>query len=210
MRIIKWLLVIFLLNITACTLQQHEQTINTNSAAANDNMQLGLAYLQQGDRVLAKQKLLLALQQDKNSAQVQDAMAYFLEVMGNTHQAEIYYLRALQLAAHSGAALNNYGVFLCRIGKYEESEKQFLAATQDPNYLNTAKAYENAGLCAEEIPDFHNAMQFLLLAIKQDPKIAQAWFELAQISYEKGDKQLANQYMANYMSLIDKLNDDNG
>ncbi len=201
MTIIKWLLFIFLLNVTACTLQQNEQIINTNSAAANDNMQLGLAYLQQGNRVRAKQKLLLALQQDHNSAQIQDAMAYFLEVTGDTHQAEVYYLRALQLTPHSGVALNNYGVFLCRIGKYTESENQFLAATQDPNYLNTAKAYENAGLCAEEIPDFNNATQFLLLAVKQDPKIAQVWFELAQISYEKGDKQLADQYMTTYLKL---------
>lgn len=202
MKRIKWLWFICLLELTACNLQQNDPTIKTNSVAANDNMQLGLAYLEQGDRVRAKHKLLLALQQDKNSVQVQDAMAYFLEEMGDEQQAEIYYLRAVQLAPNSGVALNNYGVFLCRIGKYAESEKQLLAATHDSNYLNTAKAYENAGLCAQEIPDLINAKQLLLLAVKQDPSLAQAWFELAQISDEQGNKQLADRYMANYEILM--------
>jgi type IV pilus assembly protein PilF len=202
MQIIKGLLLIIVfLELTACNLQQNDHIIKTNSAAAKDNMQLGMAYLQQGDRVRAKHKLLLALQQDKNSAQVQDAMAYFLEITGELQQAEIYYQRALQLAPKSGVELNNYGVFLCHLGKYAESENQFLAAVQDPNYLNTAKAYENAGLCAQQIPDVDKATKFFLLAVKQDPNLAMAWFELAQINYKEGHEEIAEQYMANYWRL---------
>ncbi len=201
MNIIKCLLFIFLLELTACNLQQNNQIIKTNSAAANDNMQLGLAYLQQGDRVRAKHKLLLALQQDNNSAQVQDAMAYYCEIIGNTQQAEIFYLRALKLAPKSGIELNNYGVFLCHLNRYAESEKQFLAAAQDQNYLNTAKAYENAGLCTQEIPDFNKATQFYLLAVKQDPSLAIAWLELARINYAESHMEIADQYMANYWRL---------
>ena len=129
MQIIKGLLlIIVLLEITACNLQQNDQITKTNPLAAKDNMQLGMAYLQQGIVFRAKYKLLLALQQDKNSAQVQDAMAYFLEVSGELQRADVYYQRAIQLAPKSGIELNNYGVFLCHLGKYAESENQFLAA----------------------------------------------------------------------------------
>lgn len=198
--ILKIVLIIFLLQITACNLQK----INTkNPIAADDNMQLGLAYLQQGDRARAKHKLLLAMQQDKNSAQVQDAMAYFLEVTGETKQAESRYLIAIQLAPHSGAEHNNYGAFLCRIGKYSESEQQFLAAIHDPDYLNTAKAYENAGLCALKIPDNKTAEGFFMQAVNHDPSLSFAWYQLAQISYDAGDQQLAQQYMANYLRLTE-------
>ena len=77
----------------------------------------------------------------------------------------------------------------------------FLLPQQDPNYLNTAKAYENAGLCAQQIPDIDKATKFFMLAVKQDPNLATAWFELAQINYAEGHDQLAEQYMANYWRL---------
>lgn len=202
MKIIRVLLcIIGLVSLTACNVQQPSQ-LNNNSLAAIDNMQLGLAYLEQGDRTRAKYKLLLALQQDPNSARIQDAMAYFLEMTGNITQAEFYYQRAIQIAPASGAEHNNYGVFLCHQGEFEKSEQQFLAAVTDPNYLNTAKAYENAGLCAQQIPDLKKAELFYTQAIKQDPQLAMAWYELAQISFDKGDKQQAQQDIENYMKLV--------
>lgn len=199
--IIKLFGITFFLILTACNVQQPSQ-LNNNSMAAMDNMQLGLAYLAQGDRTKAKYKLLLALQQDPNSAQVQDAMAYFFEMTGNTTQAENYYQRAIQITPSSGAEHNNYGVFLCRQGEYEKSEQQFLAAVTDNNYLNTAKAYENAGLCTQQIPDLQKAEFFYTQALKQDPQLAIPWYELAQICYIKGDKQQAQRDLENYMKLV--------
>ncbi len=125
----------------------------TNTEAAGYNTRLALNYLQQGDVVKAKSKMLLALQQAPNNPVVLDSMGYLLEKTGESKSAENYYLKALKLAPKDGRIQNNYGTYLCRHGRYKESIKHFVLATEDPNYLHIAAAYDNAGRCALKIPD---------------------------------------------------------
>ena len=113
---------------------------------------MGLGYLKQGDRPRAKKKLLTALEQEPTSPDVNSAIAYYFEQTKELKQAEKYYLKALSLAGNSGAQLNNYGTFLCRQGDYKKAENYFLKAVKDVQYVNTAGAYENAGLCALSDP----------------------------------------------------------
>jgi type IV pilus assembly protein PilF len=141
---------ILLIGLNACSTMTPRVT---NPTAAKYNVELGLGYLKQGNVIRAKQKLLLALKQDPRNPIVQDAMGYFLENTGELKQAAVHYRRAVELAPRSGAAQNNYGTFLCRVGRYPESIQYFLAAVQDPAYLHTSLAYENAGKCALKIPD---------------------------------------------------------
>lgn len=134
------------------------------------NTQLGLAYLQQGDRPRAKRKLLIALRLQPDFAPANAAMAYYLEQTGDLKQAQAYYKKALNLAPRSGTQLNNYGTFLCRTGRYKEAERYFLLAVKDINYLYTAQAYENAGHCAMAIPDYPKARHYFMKTIEQDPR----------------------------------------
>ena len=165
-------------------------------------MQLGLAYLQQGDMQRAKFKLLLALQQAPKSAATLDAMAYFLETTGQISRAEYYYQQAIQSAPDNGSALNNYGTFLCRIGRYSAGEQQFLAAVKDPDYLNTAEAYENAGLCVLVASNTSKASNYFRLALQQDPRRSSAWLELALLNYDQNNYQQARQYLDHYLQLV--------
>jgi type IV pilus assembly protein PilF len=141
-----------------------------NNEAAAANIQLGLAYLQQGNSVLAKQKLLLALQQAPRHPEPAYAMGYFLQTQGELQAAGRYYRRAVNLSPQDGAAQNNYGVFLCRTGHYREAVNHLLVAARSINYLHTANAYENAGICALKIPDQKVALQYFRHALAQDPK----------------------------------------
>lgn len=122
-----------------------------NSAAAAINVQLGLAYLERGDMARAKNKLLLALAQNPSSDTVQDAMGYFLEKSHDIKNAEKYYLKAIAITTHPGAAYNNYGAFLYRQKKYHEALKYFILATKDPDYLHTDMAQKNVFLAQEKI-----------------------------------------------------------
>jgi type IV pilus assembly protein PilF len=176
-----------------------------NPTAANYNVQLGVGYLQQGDVQRAKQKLLLALDQAPTWAPAQDAMAYYLENTGDDQGAEKYHQRALDLDPKSGAVQNNYGTFLCRTGHYQAAVQHFILATQDPQYLNTAEAYENAGLCARKIPDDVNAAVYLQKAIQQDPRRANAYLELAQISFNQNNYSVAQQYLDHYAALTPNM-----
>ncbi|MFM2322190.1 MAG: type pilus biosis protein PilF [Pseudomonadota bacterium] len=199
---LKQFIVIFLvISLTACSIFSKSKIPTTGPQAAETNVQLGLAYLQSGDVQRAHQKLLLAEQQAPESLQAQGAMGYFLESTGSLPSANTYYRRAIALNPKSGAAQNNYATFLCRQGRYLEADQHFLLALQDPTYLNTAQVYENAGLCAMQIPDSKKASAYFTQAITQDPKRAMSWLELGRISYQEKDYQQALQYLDHYMQL---------
>ncbi|CDZ78285.1 type IV pilus biogenesis/stability protein PilW [Legionella massiliensis] len=169
--------------------------------AAVYNTQLGLAYLKQGDRVRAKRKLIRALDLAPKSADTNAAMAYYCEKTGELSDARNYYKRALSLAPNSGAQLNNYGSFLCRQGSYKEAESYFLKAVKDARYLNTAGAYENAGLCTALIPEYTKAEYFFAKALEQDPQRAQSLYELVRIELKQNHANKALAYIKQYQKL---------
>jgi len=133
--------------------------------AARDNAALGLEYLKNGNKVRAKEKLLRALHESPKSPAVLDAMAYYWESTGNIALASQYYEHAYQLAPNDGAVLNNYGVFLCKQHHVQRAEILFLKAANLQNYINTAKAYENAGVCALTVNDKAKAKDYFTKAL---------------------------------------------
>lgn len=162
--------------------EENEQAIKV----AKINVQLGMAYLEDNNIQRAKQKLLLALRQGPTIPETWYTMAYFLEATGDKEQARIYYLKAISIAPQRGDAQNNYGTFLCRSGEYKESMQYFMRAVKDPNYLDVAGAYENAGLCALKIPDNKLAVQYFQMAVRQDPNRSTALRSMRLVSKLEG------------------------
>lgn len=137
---------------------QQTMTVDTPQAsqlseAAQINAQLGLYYLEQKNIPAAKDKLLLALAQAPHDSLVNDAMGYFYEKTADTYNAEHCYLTAIRFSPKAGAAHNNYGAFLYHQHRYREALQQFIAATKDAAYLNTAAAFKNAGYAALALGD---------------------------------------------------------
>ncbi|MHB1948165.1 MAG: type IV pilus biogenesis/stability protein PilW [Gammaproteobacteria bacterium] len=167
-KLLTFLLSTLLLN-SCSTLSADEQEKIKNKKIAQINMQLGMGYLEKNDMQRAKQKLLYALQKSPELPEAWYSMAYFQEMTGNHAEANKDYLKSIDLAPKRGDVQNNYGTFLCRTGKYQESIRHFVAATKDMQYLDSAGAYENAGLCALKIPDKQQAIKYFTLALEQDP-----------------------------------------
>ncbi len=175
-------------------------TKNTLNPKASDyNVQLGVGYLRQGNYDRAKQKLLLALQQNPNSSTANAAMAYFLEKTGDDSSAEDFYQKAISNAKDPGAAENNYGTFLCRRGRYKEAEVQFMKAVSDMNYIKPANAYENAGLCAMLIPNQTQAIDYFKQALQKNPNMATSILQLGEIYYSQHDYAQAYKYLESYL-----------
>ena len=149
--------------------------------AATYNTQLGIAYLRQGDRSRAKQKLITAVDLAPNDPDVNMAMGYFLEKTGDLPRARAFYKKALTSAPNSGVQLNNYGTFLCRTGHYKQAEIYFLKAVNELHSIHSAGAYENAGLCAAAIPDDKKAIYYFKKALEQEPNRKQSLAEIARI-----------------------------
>lgn len=154
-----------------------------NPKAAQINAQLGLAYLKEGEVERAKHKLLLALRQNPNSSQVQSAFAYFYEKTAELTLAEQYYLKAINLQPAAGEFHNNYGTFLCQQKRFKEAQREFTLAVEDKNYLYTAEAYENLGLCAMENHNYQQARVFFTKALEKNPKLKQSAQALATLNH---------------------------
>jgi type IV pilus assembly protein PilF len=129
------------------------------------------------------------------------SMGYLLESTGNREQARKHYMKALDLAPGRGDVLNNYGTFLCRSGDYKNAIQHFLKAVHDPQYLQPASAYENAGLCALKIPDPEKAMLYFNKAIAEDYNRSTALLELAELNYNQGKYSLARRELDQYLQL---------
>lgn len=179
----KIITILFVLLLTACSTGKtssldEQKKIKT----AEINIQLGLNYLAKQDTQRAKRKLLVALRQAPTLPEAWYSMGYFMESTGDSKEAGKYYAKAVSLGGKRGDVQNNYGTYLCRNGEYAEAIKHFMIATKDPDYLDAASAYENAGLCSLKIHDKEHAIQYFRQALAQDPDRRLSEQELAKLS----------------------------
>lgn len=181
--------------------ESNAKKIKLNDAALY-NTQLGLAYLKQGDRPRAKQKLLRALVQAPGSPEVNTAMAWFMEQSGDMDNAQVYYRKAMTMARGKGAPLNNYGSFLCRRGQYKQADIYFQRAIKDPGYEHMASVYENAGVCATAIPEYTKATVYFNKALEQDPSHKQSLYELVSIKVKLGLNNKALACLQEHRTLV--------
>ena len=185
---------------TACASSKSTTASSNQIELANINVQLGTAYLANGDPMRAKQKLLMAMQEAPRYPASWYAMGLYLEKTGEKGKAKEYYQKAIQLGPQDGAAQNNYGTFLCRQKQYRESIKHFMIAVNDPGYLSGSEAYENAGICALQIPDKKLAENLLAKSLQIDPARPVPLIELAKLKSAQGDNQLALDYIERFLS----------
>lgn len=164
----------------------HHVVHRNHTAAAKANVVLATEFMKKNDNVKAKEKLLLAQKQAPKLPAVWYGMGYFLEHTGDLAAAETQYKHAISLAPKDGEAHNNYGTFLCRHGKYNESLQEFMLAVKDPNYLQVTDAYENAGMCALKIPDQKRAYAYFNKALDYNSNADVALYYLSQIQYDNG------------------------
>ncbi len=162
----KIILIILPLLLSACAYKQSPE----NLTAASYNVELGLGYLAQDDRLRAREKLLRAAHQAPNLLKTHLALAYYYQTVGDIHAADHAYQHALKIDSKAGRTNNNYGAFLCAQGEYQDAMLYFLRAMEDPHYPQTVSAYENAALCSAKMADDKTAAYYADLALQQDPK----------------------------------------
>ena len=169
--------------------------------AAEPNAQLGLAYMEQGDYEEAMKKLKHALELDSRSANANHYIAEVYAKIGKNKEAEEHYRKAMSLAPSDPMLLNNYGVFLCRQRRLDEAQEKFLAAAKQPFYKTPEVAYNNAGLCAMEVPDLAKAEEYFRAALRINPNTPDALFEMANIKFKQREDFNARAFVQRYLSV---------
>jgi type IV pilus assembly protein PilF len=176
---------VLLVLLAACSgPQQHP---NKNRDAAAYNVQLGIAYMNQGELGLAKDKLDRALKQYPNNADVHSARAMLFNRMGDSSKADAEFRTALLLAPNDPNVVNNYAVYLCQRGRVDDGVKHFQEAAHNPLYRTPEAAYTNAGVCLRQAKRDDEARAAFNRALQLQPNFADAVFALTELQFQHGE-----------------------
>jgi len=175
-----------LLLLAACSSNAKRQTEKAHDAAVY-NVQLGLAYMNQGELERAKDKLDRALEQDPGSADVHSARATLFARLNQKEKADQEFRAALRLSPHDPRMVNNYAVYLCQNGHYDEGVKRFLEVAHNALYPTPEAAYTTAGVCLRAAKRDDEARVNFARALQLKPNFAEAQFQLANLQFDHGE-----------------------
>ena len=170
---------------------------------AKVHTELGSMYFQNGNLIVALEELTIAISINPNYAQAYSTRGLVLYYIKELASAEKDFQRALDLDAKDPEINNNYGWFLCQIGKEKDSIAYFERAIRNPLYQTPETAYLNAGACYIKLGDLVSAEDYVRKNLRFSRDNPQALFQLAKISYLRGNYDAAREYLKKVVRQID-------
>ena len=164
------------------------------------NVQLGTAYLQQGNYSLAREKLERSLKQNPKDPDVHTSLGLLYDRTGDLKLAEKHYKEALRLAPEKPDLSNNYAVYLCKNGRVDEGVGRFMAVASNHYYRTPEVALTNAGVCLRSAKRLDEAREKFVGAISARPNYAEATVQLASLHVEKGNIPEARKVVDTYLN----------
>ncbi|EOB4973112.1 type IV pilus biogenesis/stability protein PilW [Vibrio fluvialis] len=184
-----WILVC-VLSLTGCITVKESDNSDLKSdpvEMAESRIALGLGYLENGSMIKARENLEKAMQHAPHYYRSQLSMAHYFETVGETDSARDTYREALRDHPKNGNVLNNYGTFLCKHGEYQQADKYFNRAVEQPYYYLISASYENAAFCSLKSGDPEKAAYYFKRAVDHDPTRVRSLLQLAKLEIERGD-----------------------
>jgi type IV pilus assembly protein PilF len=168
-------------------------------AAAKTNIQLGIAYLQQGNYSVAREKLERSLKQNPKDPDVHTSLGLLYDRTGEPKLADKHYQEALKLAPNNPDISNNYAIYLCKRGRVDEGVERFAAVAANKYYRTPEVALTNAGVCLRGAKRLDEAQARFLGAIKARPDYSEATVQLATLHMERGQLPEARKVVETYL-----------
>jgi type IV pilus assembly protein PilF len=187
--------------LAACVTSEPRSKSGSDKDASHANVQLGVAYMQQGQLALAKEKLERAEKQAPRSVEVHTALAFLYERLDRPARAEAEYELALRLSPANSEVANNYAVYLCRNGKVDKALPHFEAAAKDRLYATPWAALTNGAVCLRAAKRGAEAVRYLDQALQLRPDYSAAVFELADLQMELGAPGVAGKVVDRYLAI---------
>lgn len=168
---------------------------------AKIHTELGSLYLQSGNLAVALQELLIAIDIDSDYAKAYGTRALAHYGIRENDLAERDFQRAISLDPSDPEFSNNYGWFLCQVGRSSEGISYLQRALKNPLYETPERAYLNASVCYAKLGDLGRAESFAQQSLRLSPGNPLAMLQLAELSYRRGDVQLASEQLADLLRL---------
>ncbi|MCM8594127.1 type IV pilus biogenesis/stability protein PilW [Accumulibacter sp.] len=157
--------------------------------------ELGAMYLSNKNLAVALEELTIAIAIDPDYAKAystRGVAGYYVREIATADQD---FQRALRIDANDPEINNNYGWFLCQIGREQEGLPYFQRAIKNPLYETPEKAYLNAGACYTRLGDLVKAEEYVQHSLRIAPDNLQGQLQLATINYQLGHYDLARQQL---------------
>jgi type IV pilus assembly protein PilF len=169
-------------------------------AAAKLNIQLGTAYLQQGQLSLAREKLERSAKQNPRDPDVHTSLGLLYDRTGDNPLADKHFREALRLAPDRPDISNNYAIYLCKIGRVDEGVERFAVVANNKFYPTPEVALSNAGVCLRGAKRLDEAQQKFLAAIKARPNYSEPTAQLANLYLERQQPAEARRVVDTYLN----------
>jgi len=177
-------------------LKQEPQEIT----ASKYNIQLGTAYMQQGNYALAKDKLERALKQNTKDPDVHTSLGLLYDRTGDPKLADKHFREALRLAPDKPDLVNNYAIYLCKNGRVDEGVERFTAVANNKFYRTPEVALTNAGVCLLSVKRLDEASQRFAAAIRAKPNYSDATVQLASVQLQRNQVAEARTVVDAYLN----------
>lgn len=169
--------------------------------ASSFNADLGLGYMRQGKFEVALKKLQTALKQNPYNGEAHQYIAVLYQTLGERNKAGEHYAQALELMPDNVFLKNNYGVYLCGEGRFDESRRYFHEVLSDPLYKNKPQVYENIGICALEQGNVKLAEENFQKTLTMAPRSAKSLLGMAELKFDEGKFRAARDYLYQYLQV---------
>jgi type IV pilus assembly protein PilF len=202
--------VVSVLMVLAACVTTRSPHLSDNHAAADaaaDNVQLAMAYMQEGNLARAKEKLDRAEREDAANPNVHSVYALFYERIKDQKKAESEFREALRLAPGDPGQLNIYGVYLCRQHRVDEGVTKMLQVANNPLYRTPEAAYTNIGVCLLTAHRDDEAESAFRRALAARPDFAEGAYQLADTELVHGRALEARERVDKFLKQYDATPD---
>lgn len=183
--------------LSACVTSNTGKGLPTADKAKSivSHVQLGMGYLRSQRLDLARSHFDKALRLDPTASGALNGRALMYQLEGEVDLAEENFLAALKSEPESSQSLNNYGIFLYRQKRFDEAYDAFERVSRDLQYSARAGAMLNLGRAAQKVNKIERAEAVFKLAVALEPRLTQAFVELAGIKFDQKEYAEAKHYL---------------
>ena len=190
---------------TSTTTQQSKPVTDSGGADARRRAEvhtmLAAEYYSRGNYAVAIAETRLAIKDDPTYFYAYNMQGLVLMELREDGPAREAFVKALQLAPNNPDVLNNYGWFLCLRNESQRGLEMMRRASTDTLYATPEKAWFSIGLCLCKTGNVAEAEDALRRAILIRPDMIGALYNLAQVSYERGNYRDAENYLNRFTRL---------
>ena len=172
---------------------------------ANSHMELGTAYLTEGNAPDALGELKEAVKLDRKSWAAWEKLALAYMAQNAMEESEVAFKKALRFSPGNAQVLNNYGLMLLRVERTDDAIAAFKEAGKDLSYRKPALVLSNLGYAQFIKGDYDAAIVTLDDAIRRAPKLCPAHFHRGLSYKAKGQLDPA---LKDFRAVIETCNEE--